>query len=192
MLNRCARHLCVLALGGAALLVGTPAVFAQEAPDSTVSVDFANPADVETVDAIINAFYDVISGPVGEARDWNRFRSLFAAGARLIPSGLSQRGEAGFTMITPMEYVERVGPNLTNMGFTQDEIGRTTEIFGTVTHAFSAYQSFRLAGDSPETPFSRGINSIQIFNDGFRYWILNIFWDSERPGNPIPEKFGGS
>ncbi len=191
MLNRGARTLWVTALCGTALFVGPSSVSAQEAQDSTVSANSADPADVESVDAIIHALYDVISGPAGEARDWDRFRSLFAAGARLIPSGLSQRGEAGFTMITPDEYVERVGPNLTNIGFNEDEIGRTTETFGTVTHVFTAYQSFREDRDDPGTPFSRGINSVQLFNDGLRFWILNIFWDSERPGNPIPEKYLG-
>ena len=50
----------------------------------------ADPADVESIDAIIAALYDVISGPIGEKRDWDRFRSLFVPDARLIPTGQGQ------------------------------------------------------------------------------------------------------
>ena len=46
----------------------------------------ANPADVESIGAIIAACYDVISGPAGKKRDWERERSLFYPGARLIPT----------------------------------------------------------------------------------------------------------
>ncbi len=54
----------------------------------------ANPADVATMDAIVAAVYDVISGPAGK-RDWDRFRSLFIPGARLIPTGPRPTGEVG-------------------------------------------------------------------------------------------------
>ena len=43
----------------------------------------ARPDDVKSVDAIIAAVYDAISGPAGE-RDWDRLRSLFLPEARLI------------------------------------------------------------------------------------------------------------
>ena len=46
----------------------------------------AKPEDVKSPEAILNAVYDVISGGKGQARDWNRMRSLFIPGARLIPT----------------------------------------------------------------------------------------------------------
>jgi hypothetical protein len=144
-------------------------------------------ADVSTIDGIIGALYDVISGPAGEARDWDRFYTLFLPeGARLVPSGM-QQGHATHQVWTPREYAERAGPNLEANGFFEREIGRTTEAFGNVVHVFSAYDSKRTLQDAE--PFARGINSIQLFHDGSRYWVVTVFWDSERPDNPIPARY---
>jgi hypothetical protein len=146
-------------------------------------------ADVESIDAIIAAVYDVISGPAGQARDWDRFRSLFVPGARLIPTGRAAGGEIRHRVMTPDEYATTSGPVLEERGFFESEIGRTTEQFGNIAHAFSAYDSKNTLAD-PE-PFARGINSIQLFHDGSRWWIVSIFWDSETPDNPIPARYLG-
>ena len=144
----------------------------------------ARPDDVASIDAIIAALYEVISGPAGQKRDWDRFRSLFAPGARLIPTGRRQDGTHGMRVITPDEYATNIGPQLESGGFFEREIGRRTERYGAVAHVFSAYDSKRTAADT--MPFARGINSIQLFNDGRRWWVVSIFWDSERRDNPIP------
>ena len=73
------------------------------------------------------------------------------------------------------------------MGFFEREIAQTSDTFGGVTHRFSTYDSKRTAQDAQ--PFARGINSIQLLNDGRRWWVVTIYWDSERPGNPIPQKY---
>ncbi len=144
------------------------------------------PQDVESVDALIAAVYDVISGPAGEARDWDRFRSLFRPDARLIPArSLPARGE--LLVWTPDEYAAQVGPRLEESGFFENEIGRREERFGIVVQAFSTYESRRTAAD--EAPFSRGINSFQILEHDGRYWILQILWDSEGDDRAIPERY---
>ena len=146
----------------------------------------AAPEDVASIDAIIAAVYDVISGPAGQARDWQRFESLFAPGARLIPTR-TRDGGADAVVLTPAEYAQRSGPSLERNGFFEVEIARRTEQFGNIAHLFSTYESRRTAAD-PE-PFARGINSMQLLRDGDRWWIVTIFWDSERPGNPIPAEY---
>jgi hypothetical protein len=169
----------------AALTLFPAIASAQMAADS--APPRANPADVASLDAIISALYDVISGPAGQARDWNRFRSLFLPGARLIPTGQPQGAAPRATVMTPDQYAERGAITLTKNGFFEHEIGRTTDQYGAVTHIFSAYESRRAAGD--EKPFARGINSIQLFSDGMRWYVVTIFWQGERPDNPIPEKY---
>jgi hypothetical protein len=149
----------------------------------------ADPADVQSQDAIIRAVYDVISGPAGEVRDWDRFLSLFASGARLIPVRVTEDGAAIASAITPEQYAERAAPSLEANGFFETEIHRVTEEYGHIAHLFSTYESRRLEED-PE-PFSRGINSFQLMWDGDRWWVVTIFWDSERPGQPIPARYGG-
>ena len=160
---------------------------AQATPPATASQPAANPADVSSLDAILSALYDVISGPAGQARNWDRMRSLFIPGARLIPSSPGQNGKVVPRVLDVEGYIGRAGPNLEKNGFFEREISRKTDTFGTITHAFSTYESRRNKDDA--TPFARGINSIQLVNDGTRWWIVTVFWDSERPDNPIPAKY---
>ncbi|MEZ4458017.1 MAG: hypothetical protein R2882_15945 [Gemmatimonadales bacterium] len=143
--------------------------------------------DVGSIDAIIAALYDVISGPAGQAQDWDRFKSLFAPGARLIPTGRDPAGKGRLLVWSPEEYAERAGANLEKNGFFEREIGRAMERYGNIVQVFSAYDSKRTAQD--EKPFARGINSIQLFNDGSRWFVVTIFWESETPANPIPAQY---
>ena len=147
----------------------------------------ADPADVSSIDGIVAAVYDVISGPAGQARDWDRWRSLFADGARLIPVGRAQDGSVRHRVMTPEDYATGSGPILERDGFFEQEIGRVQESFGQIAHLFSSYESRRSPDDA--RPFARGINSFQLFNDGTRWWVVSIMWDSERPGNPIPSRY---
>ena len=147
----------------------------------------ANPADVATMDAIVAAVYDVISGPAKTTRNWDRFRSLFVPGARLIPTGRRQTGEVGSRVITPEEYIQRSSPLLEKDGFFEREISRRDEKFGNIAHIFSTYESRHAKDDAK--PFARGINSIQLMNDGLRWWIVTIFWQGEDEKNPLPAEY---
>lgn len=154
-----------------------------------VTAQEADPADVESVDGIITALYASISGPRGAARDHARFASLFAPDGKLIPT--SPNAPGGYLYWTPDEYWGRSAERLADMGFTEAEIARVTESFGNITHVFSTYESYRQDQGDPDTPFARGINSIQIVHANGRYWILSVFWDSEGPDNPIPARYLG-
>ena len=146
----------------------------------------ANPADVATMDSIVAALYDVISGPPG-ARDWDRFRTLFVPGARLIPTGRRPTGEVGSRVLTPEEYIQRSAPLIEKNGFFEREISRRTERFGSIAHLFSTYESRHAKVD--EKPFARGINSIQLLNDGKRWWVVSVFWQAEDDKNPLPAEY---
>jgi hypothetical protein len=146
----------------------------------------AKAADVSSVDAILSSLYDVISGPAGQPRDWNRFRSLFVPDARLIPARHDKTGNgADVVPYTPEQYQERASP-LLEKGFFERGIHNTTESFGAIAQVFSTYESRHTKEGEP---FQRGINSIQLIKDGKRYWIVTILWDGESPTNPIPAKY---
>jgi hypothetical protein len=165
-----------------ALATPVAAQTATPAPATPV-VRAADPADVASLDAIVAALYASISGPKGAPRDFDRLRTLFGPNARLIPTGMGQDGKPRLRSWNVEEYIAAAGPGLVANGFFEREIGRTTESFGSVWHIMSAYDS----RNTPEAaPFARGINSIQLFNGGDRWYIMSVFWDSERPGNPIP------
>jgi hypothetical protein len=194
-LSFCANSLLVLAIVSivGALAMGQEAKpspgtapVPKQQPTAVVSPPEANPADVGSIDAIIKAVYDVISGPAGKKRDWDRMRSLFIPGARLIPTGQRQAGGYGTRVLTVEDYITSGGPYLEKEGFFETEIARKTETFGQIVHAFSTYESRH---KPEEKPFARGINSIQLMNDGKRWWIVTIFWQGEDEKHPLPEKY---
>lgn len=145
----------------------------------------AAPDDVGSMDSILTALYDVISGPAGEERDWNRFRSLFYDDARLTPTRPSPAGGDEARVMTPEDYVQQVGPWLVASGFREHEIGRRVEQYGPVAHAFSAYEG-EFTGPEGEQSL-RGINSIQLFFDGDRWWVMSVLWAAETEERPLPE-----
>lgn len=152
------------------------------------------PDDVKSADTILAALYDVISGPAGQKRDWDRMRSLFAPGAQL--SAIVKRPNAAAAtraIMTVEDYIKNSGPFLEERGFFEKEIARRTETYGGLTHVWSTYEARQKADDAK--PFMRGINSIQLMNDGQRWWVVSIFWQQEGPEIPLPEKYlksGGS
>lgn len=150
----------------------------------TCMTPVARPADTDSVDTVVRAVYEVISGPAG-ARDWARFQSLFAEGARLIPSRVTAEG-ATVTVLTPDDYAKRAGASFEKNAFYESETARRAETFGNIAHVFSTYESRRAPG---EKPFARGINSFQLVKIGSAWKVMTILWDAEREGNPIPEKY---
>ena len=145
------------------------------------------PADVATIDGIVTAVYEAISGPAGVARDWDRLRTLFVPDARMMPTGRRADGSGVRRSWSLEEYITAAGPGLVSGGFFEREIGRRTDRFGNVVQLFSAYESRRSA-DDPK-PFMRGINSFQLWYDGSRWWVISILWENESATLPIPEQY---
>lgn len=143
--------------------------------------------DVASLDNILEALYASISGEKGEARDWDRFHYLFTEEARLIPTGKNKEGEVGYRIMSPQEYVEGSGKWLEENGFFEVEIFREVAEYGSLVHVFSTYESYRSKSD--EAPFMRGINSIQLLNDGNRWWVMHIYWLGETEALPLPAKY---
>jgi hypothetical protein len=150
------------------------------APDAT---------DLRSIEGIITAMYALISGPPGEPRDWDRLRTLYLPGARLIPTNRAiHEGRGGHPpdVMDVETFIRTTAPILETMGFEERQIAMRVERFGCTAHAWSTYES-RHAPD--EEPFARGINSIQLYHDGERWWVVTVFWDSERADNPIPAAY---
>jgi hypothetical protein len=140
--------------------------------------------DVSSIDGIVRALYEVISGPAWAPRDWDRERRLFFPGARLVPTRPRPEGGAIADVFDVEGYIASRSPMFEKDSFFEDEIARRTFIFGNIANVLSAYELRRAPG---EKPFVRGVNSIQLFHDGNRWWVLSIAWDNERPGSPLPD-----
>jgi hypothetical protein len=141
--------------------------------------------DVKTENAIIKALYEVISGEANTPRDWDRFRFLFKPEGRLIPTRKSDTGDLTIKPLTAEEYVQLFQSRIPT-GFFERELSRKSESYGTVTHAFSTYET-KEKKDGLVT--NRGINSIQLFKDKDRYYIVTIFWCAESMGFPLPSQY---
>lgn len=145
----------------------------------------ANPSDVDSVEHILAAVYGSISGPAGP-RNWDRFRSLFYADARLIPSYHDKTGKLVATTVTAEQYIERSKGYFDKEGFFEAPVANRIEVWDHIAHVWSTYESRHAQG---EKPFARGINSFQLFNDGSRWYVVTIYWEGEEPAHPLPDKY---
>jgi hypothetical protein len=141
-------------------------------------------SDVASIDGIVHALYEVISGPAGALRDWDRERKLFYPGAKLAPTRPAPEGGGIVDFFDLEGYIASRSPMFEKDSFFETEIARREFVFGNIAHVLSSYELARAPGAKP---FVRGVNSIQLFHDGRRWWVLSIAWDNERPGHPLPD-----
>lgn len=145
--------------------------------------------DGSSVDAIVTALYASVShGPEYEP-NWNRLRALFLPDARIVPP--LPAGAEQFTVLDPAAFEARIRRYIQGrrerrerLGFTEREIARRERRFGSVCQVFSTYENLWSPHERP--PFARGVHSILLVDDGRRWWIAALVWDSERPEKPIP------
>jgi hypothetical protein len=136
-------------------------------------------ADYATIDGLLFALYDVISGPAGVEPDWRREHELFAPGARLMPSRVLENGDVRCEMLTVDDYIASRGPYLRDNAFYERQVAAKIDQYGHIAHVFSSYES----SETPEgPPFSRGVNSIQLIHAKGRWWVQSILWTSEWRG----------
>lgn len=143
-----------------------------------------------SIESVVTTLYALISGLAGQPRDWDRFRTMFQPGARMIPTNRAiHDGQGGHApdVMDVETFIRTSAPVLTSMGFDERQVAMRVERFGCIAHVWSTYESRHAPDDA--VPFARGINSIQLYHDGTRWWVVTVFWDSERPGNPIPDAY---
>jgi hypothetical protein len=187
------RHALCIALLSLTLWTGTaPAQNVKPenpaAKDNHVDVPSvaARPEDVGTLDDIMKAFYEVISGPAGQPRQWSRDSSLYIPDIRFVAMSIDKQGKPVAQIANHQQFVDASNDYFLKEGFYEQEIHRVTQRFGNITHIWSTYES-RNKTDGPV--IARGINSVELFWDGRRWWIASAIWDDERPDNPIAPEF---
>jgi hypothetical protein len=147
------------------------------------SVPQPKPSDVASVDAIMVAIYQSISGPAGD-RTLDRFRSLMLPNARLTSSIVDEHGHASVKQWSVDEFVAEVRPVFATNAFYESALVNRVQRFGNMAQVFTSYAS---RSEPKGEPFQRGINSMQLMYDGKRWWVVSILWDIERPGNALPK-----
>ena len=198
MVNSGRSAVLLLLAGAAVTLAQTPGAAAVKVPSGAILSQAnwpqAKPADVDSPEHILAALYDVISGPAHQPRDWNRMRSLFVPGARLIPvriqpgtPNLKTSPDTDVLLLSIDDYIATASAHMEADGFFEHSVHNETQQFGNIVSIWSTYESRHALTDA--TPFARGINSLQLLKDGARYWIVDVYWDSERPEAPIPKRY---
>ncbi len=142
--------------------------------------------NVSTLDGIIKAYYDVVTVKKGEKASYERDSLLHWPNVNVGWGGTNKSGKTTFHYVSLKEYHRLSDPVLERDGFDEREISRKVEKFGSIYHVWSTYES-RNTADGPV--IERGINSIELFYDGARFWILGWFYDGERKNNPIPAEY---
>jgi len=182
------RSLITAVISGMMLLL-PPASFAAEKPATHhVSVARVNPRpdDVATIDGIIRAYYDIVTIPKGAPRQWSRDRTLYIPEIRFVAIEPDKQKHLVPQIMSHQQFVDNSDASLARNGFVEKEIHRVTERFGNIAQVFSTYES-RYTPDGPV--IQRGVNSIELFWDGKRWWIASAIWDNERPDNPFPKEY---
>jgi len=135
--------------------------------------------DAVSIDTIIHAMYESISGKAGAPRQWERDRALYHPKALLIPTRPADGGGAVADVFDMDGYIASRTPFFAENDFFEIEIARREFRFGAIAHVLSFYEGRK----SPDGEIvKRGVNSIQLFHDGERWWVMSILWDNERPG----------
>ncbi len=142
---------------------------------------------VRDIDSLIHALYETICGPAGQERQWDRLRHLFFPRAHMVRTFIGNDGAPQALVMDVESYITTTTPYFQDPGFFEWEVARRTDQFGNIAHVFSTYEARYDPHDNE--PFKRGINSIQLFYDGQRWWIVNMLWDNEREDNPLPQKY---
>lgn len=131
------------------------------------------PVDVATIDGIMEAFYEVVSGPAGERADRARDRTLHHPEAWIAIAGEDRSGNPVVNVMTLDGYhgdnVPREEP------FWEWETDRSVQRSGNMVSVWSSYASARSENG---TPFTTGVNSVTLFWDGDRWWIMNWMFDA--------------
>lgn len=146
---------------------------------------YPRPDDVTTLDGIIRAYYEVVSGPAGQPRDWARDSSLHLPGAQVLIVRNDEDGGPRAQVMSLGDFHEQ-SADLAVRGFFEHEIHRETQIHGSIAHIWSTYE-WSSAREGPVG--GRGINSIQLYHDGERWWITSWMFDGRSDAPPVPPQY---
>jgi len=177
------RALSLLVLVLAPACAGTSSVGSGAAASATTVPTIApRNEDVGSVDGVMRAFYEVTNVPAGGPADWARDRTLYVPWIRFVALGSGTGGRPAVSVWTHSEFVEATEP-LVKKGFTERELFRTTRRYGNMVHVDSTYEV--VVGTGNPVP-SRGVNSLDLYFDGTRWWVASVVWQSEDARHPIP------
>ncbi len=144
-------------------------------------------ANVHTIDSIVSSIYQVVSGAKGEDRDWELHKTIFHPEGQIISNYVNEKGEYQVRFLSVDEYMEKYKDYFKNMNLYEKDSNREIEINNNMAHVFSTFESYKSANDS--IPSKIGTASIQLYNDGNRWYVLNMYYKNETKKDKVPKKY---
>lgn len=141
--------------------------------------------NVVSIDAIIKASYEVVSGEKGAKRQWERDKFLHHPKA-IYSFTERQNNETKQVVMSVKDFHQETDNMTMETAFYENEINREVRIFGNIAQVWSTYET-RLEQNGPV--MRRGINSIQLFYENKRWFIFSWIFDKELEHNKIPKTF---
>jgi len=172
------------------LSVGEPGI--SQAPQKSrteVAIPQMEPRseDVSSIDGMVRAYFEVVSGPAEKKREWGRDATLYIPGIRFLIFREDKNGKTSLRTLTHQEFVDESEAAMAGKAFYEREVHRITHRAGNVAHAFCTAEQKH----SPDGPVEgRSVDSLEMFWDGSRWWITNAnIWEVEGKGHPLPKEF---
>ena len=178
-----------MTIASCALVLGCPAVPRVAVADTPQKAHVevpriaARPSDVGTVESIVKADYECISGGVGVPRQWARDFTLYDPNARSFTPSRDDKGVLTVWSPTQQEYADEADAHFVKEGFVEHELAHKIYRFGNVATVFSSYEGKM---STTGATYSRGVNIYQLYYDGKRWWISSVSWDGASYVNDIP------
>ena len=143
----------------------------------------ADPADVATPESVVKALNETLSGRAGEARNWNRFRSLMAPNARFVTESVAADGAVLRRALGVEDLITSNDKYFATQGFFEHRVITHDEVWA---HLAVIVTAFEIRHASGEAPFARGIKHFELTSDGKRWFVESIVWESETTASPLP------
>jgi hypothetical protein len=156
--------------------------------DANSTVGSADATDRAAINQAVTDFYQAISAPAGGALDRPKLTSLFVSGGRIAivrPAEGTRAAEVAFRTVNG--YADGSDRFTASSGFFDHVIHNRVEQFGLIAHVYSAYESS--ANPDGKRPLARGVKSFELFRSAGKWLIVQVYFDTERPGNPIPREY---
>jgi hypothetical protein len=145
----------------------------------------ADPADVATPERVVEAISETLSGRAGEGRNWNRFRSLMAPGARFVAKGVADDGAVHSRVLGVEDLIASDNESFATQGFFEHRVITHDEVWAHLAVIVTAFEVRHALG---EAPFARGIKHFELTSDGKRWFVESIVWESETTASRLPSE----
>jgi len=145
------------------------------------------PEDVSSIDGVIKAYYEVVSGPAEKDREWGRDATLYVPAIRFNIFSDDKHGKTTLRSLSHQEFVNESEAAMKGKAFYEHEIHRIEHRAGNVEHVLCTAEQ-RFALDGPVQGHS--VDSLELYWDGARWWVVNAnIWEVEKSGKPLPPEF---